>query len=119
MRVPIDEKNWAEITPPEQLTRFERKAVNATIVYEVNPASGLPLIKASLDDEMTGAILCLVCTDWSLPIPAPVHDPKSLDKLTLEQDDKLREAVIPHIQAIKGGKAPVPANEVPTPGSAS
>ena len=119
MRVPIGNTDWAEISPVEQLTRADRKAVNATIVYEVNPESGLPLIKAALDDQMTGAILERVCTDWSLNFPPPCTDPASLDKLNLEQDDALRAAVLPHIQAIKGVNAPAKDNEVPTGASAS
>jgi hypothetical protein len=112
VRVKLGETDWAEITPVEQLTRVDRKAVNAVIVFEQN--DGHPVIRASMDDDMADALLCRVCTDWSLPWPAPVNDPSSLDKLSLEQDTALREAIGPHIQAILGQNAPAKDNPVPT-----
>lgn len=117
MRVAIGEKDWAEITPVEQLTRADRKAVNAVIVFEQH--DGTPVVRASMDDDMADAILSRVCADWSLPLPPPAADASSLDRLTLEQDDELRKAIKPHIQAILGQNSPVKENEVPTRASAS
>ncbi len=102
MRAQIGEKDWAEITPVESLTRLDRKAVNAAIVFE--QGDGGAVVRASMDDDMADALLARVCTDWSLPWPAPATEPSSLDKLTLEQDDALREAIKPHIKAILPGK---------------
>jgi hypothetical protein len=119
VRVAIDDSNWAEIKPVEELTRAHRKAVNEFLVSEYDPASGRLVIRASADDAMSAALLHLICTDWSLPIHNPSMDKDSLDRLSLEQDEKLRAAIQPHINAIKGLNAPVPANEVPTKGSAS
>lgn len=117
MRIEIGDGQWAEITPVEQLTRLDRKAVNAAIVFEQN--GGSPVVRASMDDDMATALLARVCTDWSLPWPPPAADPSSLDKLSLDQDDALRKAIQPHITAILGKNAPVPGNETPTPASAS
>jgi hypothetical protein len=117
MRVAIGEKDWAEITPVGQLTRADRKAVNATIVFEQH--DGNPVMRASVDDDVADAILTRVCTDWSFPFPPPVTDAASLDRLALEQDDELRKAIQPHIKAILGKNSPVKENEVPTVASAS
>lgn len=119
MRVAIGGSDWAEISPVEELRKADRKAVNAVIVFEIDPVSGRPILRASMEDDITEAILHRVCTDWSLPLPPPAADYKSLDRLTLEQDDMLRKAVEPHVLAIKGAGAPVPDNAVPTPASAS
>lgn len=119
MRVPIDDKNWAEIMPVEELTRAHRKAVNEFLVTEYDQSTGRLVIRASADDAMSAALLNLICTDWSLPYHNPSMDPASLDKLSLAQDEALRLAIQPHILAIRGVNAPVPANEVPTRGSAS
>lgn len=119
MRVAIGGKDWAEIRPVEELTRADRIAVNAVICFEGDAQTGNPIVRASMDDDMATAILGRVCTDWSLPLFPPVKDIKSLDGLTLEQDDELRKAVQPHLDAIKGKSAPVKDNEVPTPGSVS
>lgn len=117
MRVPIGGSDWAEIMPVDQLRRADRKAVNAVIVFE--QGDGGPVIRASMEDDVATALLCRVCTDWSLPYPAPGLDPLSLDKLTLEQDDELRKAIQAHVAAIMGNTAPAKGNEVPTPGSVS
>lgn len=119
MRVPIDDKNWAELTPVGELTKLHRTAVNEFLTSEYDPATGRLVIRASVDDQMAAALLHLICTDWSFPFAPPSADPASLNRLTLQQDEKLREAIQPHINAIKGLNAPVPENEVPTPGSVS
>ena len=117
MRVSIGGTDWAEIMPVDQLRRADRKAVNAVIVFE--QGTGGPIIHASMDDDIATALLSRVCTDWSLPYPAPVLEPASLDRLTLEQDAELRKAIAEHVKAITGSTAPVPENQVPTPGSVS
>ena len=117
MRVAIGGSDWAEIMPVEQLRRADRKTVNAVIIFEQGEAG--PVIRAGMDDDIATAVLCRVCTDWSLPYPSPVLDPSSLDKLTLEQDDELRKAIRPHVAAILGQDAPAKENEVPTQGSVS
>jgi hypothetical protein len=119
MRVPIGDKDWAELKPIEELSRLDRKAVNTVVVYEIDSKTGRAIAHASMDDDVADILLSLICTDWSLPFPAPVTDPKGLDLLTLEQDNALRRAIQPYLAAIRGDNAPSPDNEVPTKGSAS
>ena len=119
MRVAIGGSDWAEITPVSELRRADRKAVNATIIFEQDTETGRPVLRASMDDDMATAIMCRAVTDWSLPFPPPVADPASLDKLSLEQDDELRQAIQPHLDAIRGKNAPGQENAVPTPASVS
>lgn len=111
--------NWVEVKDVLELRRIDRKAVNAAIVYEVNPETKMPIMRASMDDDISDAVLKTVVTNWSLPFPLPSVDPASLDKLTLEQDNKLREAIQPHINALQGTGAPVKDNETPTAASVS
>lgn len=118
MRVDLGNGDWADIKDVSELRRPDRRAVNDTIVVEAD-ASGRRILKASMDDDMTAEVLKRVVTGWSLQLPPPSQDPSSLDKLTLEQDDALSEAVEPHIAAIRGRDAPVKSNEVPTGASES
>jgi len=113
MRVPLDGQNWAEIKPVTELTRLDRRAVNDAIVIEQGE-NNRKVMRASMDDDMAKAVMCHVVTDWSLPFAPPVADPDSVDRLSLEQDDKLREAIEPHLDAINGKNAPEKENEVPT-----
>jgi hypothetical protein len=128
MRVALGPKDWAEVKPVEELTRADRRAVNAVIVFETEPAEqepgkpakpGRPIMRASMDDDMFAAVAARVVTDWSLPLPKPSEDPSALDRLSLELDSALHKAVQPHLDAILGKAAPVEGNEVPTPASAS
>lgn len=117
MRVDIGGGQWAEIKPVSELTRADRTAVNEAITYDTD---GKTLVyKASSDDNAAAACLARVCTDWSLPLPPPCVDIKSLDPLSLEQDDALRASIEEHLKAIQGKNAPLQENPVPTPGSAS
>lgn len=117
MRVDIGGSQWAEIKPVSELTRADRVAVNEVITYDTD---GKTLVyKASSDDNAAAACLARVCTDWSLPLAPPSVDIKSLDHLSLEQDDALRASIEEHLVAIQGKNAPLQENAVPTPSSAS
>lgn len=117
MQVDLGESQWADIKELADLRRSDRKAVNKAITFQYK--DGQPIVSASIDDDMADAVLKNVVKNWSLPFPVPSADPASLDKLTLEQDDKLREAVQPLLDAIRGKGAPVKENENPTEASES
>ena len=119
MRVQLDTENWADLKEVADLRRGDRKAVNKAIVFEGDPETGRPVIRASMDDDMADAVLAHVVIDWSFGLPLPAKDASSIDKLTLEQDDNLRKAIQPHLDAIQGNTAPVKDNEDPTAASAS
>lgn len=117
MQVQLGGSDWAEIKEQADLRRKDRKEVNKAIRFEYQ--DGEPIVSGSLQDDMEDAVLKNVVTNWSLQFPLPSVDPKSLDKLTLDQDDKLREAVQPLLAALRGKNAPVEENEDPTEDSAS
>ena len=114
MRVDIGGGQWAEIKPVSELTREDRVAVNDVITYEGDRETGHLVVRASSDDHAAAAILGRVCTDWSLPLPPPTEDIKSLNRLSLAQDDALRASVEEHLKAIQGKNAPLEENPVPT-----
>lgn len=120
MQVTLDSAgNWAQLKEVADLRRADRRAVNQAIVVETDPKTRAPIIRGSLDDDIADATLKHVVENWSLPFPLPSADPASLDKLTLEQDDALRKAIQPHIDALQGKNAPTKENPDPTPASAS
>lgn len=118
MQIKLDETNWADIKEVSELRRVDRKAINAVTSFEIDPATQRPVLRASVDDEIAEAVMKSVVNDWSLQLPLPKVDASYLDRLTLEQDTALREAIQPHINALQGNTTPVKANEVPTPDSA-
>jgi hypothetical protein len=117
VRVELPGGNWAEIKPVNELTRADRRAVNAAIIFEQN--EGQPVVRASMDDDMFAALAGRVILDWSFPLPTPAVDPNGLDRLTLEQDDELHKALQPYLNAVLGKNAPIKDNQVPTIASAS
>lgn len=111
--------NTADLKDVSELRRGDRRFVNAATSFEVDPDTNKPIMTGAMDDDRATALLRLVVLNWTLPLPLPAKDPSSLDKLTLEQDDNLREAIEPYLAAIAGRDAPTPDNETPTPVSAS
>ncbi|TVZ01273.1 hypothetical protein EAS64_33890 [Trebonia kvetii] len=119
MRVTLDTSdNWAELREVADLRRPDRLAVNKAISLS-SDGEGRAIIPGSMEDDMATALLPLVITEWSLPYPVPAKRPDALSFLTLEQDDALRAAIVPHLKAIQGVNAPTPTNETPTAPSAS
>lgn len=112
--VKLDETNWAQLKEVSDLRRYDRKAFNAATVSEFDGDTKHLIMRGSTEDEMVDAVLISVVLNWSLQLPLPSADPASLDKLTLEQDTALREAIQPHFIALKGENVPVKGNETPT-----
>jgi hypothetical protein len=119
VQIELDDVNWADLKELSDLRRADRKAVNAATVFEGDPETGRPIIRASMDDDRIDAIAIHVITNWSLPFPLPSVDKASLDKLTLPQGDALEAALKPYMDAITGKNAPAKSNDTPTPVSAS
>ena len=115
MRVTLDDKNWAEITPVEELRSGDRRAVNRAVRIELDDKQQ-PIITGATTEDMRDALLARIVLDWSFPFPVPGKDPKSLDKLSLPQEDALREATQPHLDLIAGHGSPMEKGSDPTAG---
>lgn len=118
MRVELDAENWAEITPADELRSGDRRAVNRAVRIELDD-NRQPILTGAMNDDMRDALLKRVVRDWSLPFPIPEKDAKSLDKLTLKQEDALNEATKPHMDLVTGQVDPAKRDTDPTEGSPS
>ena len=118
MRISLGGPEWAEVDDVSMLRDGHRKAVNKEIRFTVDEENR-PVFTGGLDDDMTDALVRLVCRDWSLPFPPPDKDPKSLDKLTIEQGRLLHAAVAPHLELVKGQLDPTKRGTTPTTGSST
>ena len=115
MRVELDTAgNWADILDIADLRDGDRKLVNRAIKLEVGEDQR-PVVSGGIEDDMRDALLTRVVQNWSLGA-TPAQDGGALDRLTIEQADKLRKAVQPHMDAVRGKDEPVKANAVPTAG---
>jgi hypothetical protein len=118
MRIELSEGQWAEVADVESLLDGDRKAVNRAVTLTVEK-DGRRTLPGSMDDDMQDALLARICTDWSLPMPPPSQDLKSLDKLSIAQAHALHEAVKPHMSLVKGEVNPNDKTSDPTEGSSS
>lgn len=118
MQVSLGGQDWAEVDDVSLLRDGHRKAVNKVIRFTVDEDNH-PVFSGGLDDDMTDALLQLVCRNWSLPMPTPDRDRKSLDNLTIEQGRLLRAAVKEHLELVKGDADPTRRGTSPTPGSST
>lgn len=118
MRVKLDAKNWAEIIPADELRSGDRRAVNRAVRIELDE-NQKPILTGALTEDMRDVLLKRVVREWSFSFPIPGKDERSLDKLTLEQEDALNEAVRPHMDLLTGQVNPMERDSDPTEGSES
>lgn len=119
MQVNLDADHWADLREIDELRADVRRAVNKVSSLIVDVETKAPVIPGDLEDRRMDELIKSVVTNWSLQLPLPSVDPKSLLKLTLKQDEALRSALEGHLNAILGREAPVKDNEGPTESSAS
>lgn len=97
---------WAYIKEIEQLNAGDRRAVRGSVLLAVDML-GRQLLQGDHDDTMKNALLCRIITDWNLTYEIPQGDPSVLDKLSIDQIDRLYKAVDPHLDFLQG-KVPNP-----------
>jgi hypothetical protein len=114
MRVELGGPDWAEIKEPGELRHADRKAVLRVSVMEISPEDKRAYVNGANDEEMRDELLKRVVTNWSLPLPLPSLDADSLGRLTLDQADKLAEAVKPHMDLIVNRQDPTRRGTDPT-----
>lgn len=116
MHVDLGEDQWAELREPGELRRADKMAVLEHVDLEISPDERRVFVNGAADDKQVDALLERVITNWSLPFPLPKDDPASMGKLTLDQGDRLAEAVKPYMQLILGKVDPGQRGTDPTAG---
>lgn len=101
IEVDLGDGKYAVIKEIDELRSGDTKKVNESFSLRTDPESGEVIIPGDMDDSMWRALARNIVTDWNLEAAIPSKRPDSLDKLTLSQEDKLREALQPHLRAIK------------------
>jgi hypothetical protein len=116
MRVDLGEGQWAELKELNQLTRGDKKAVLRATTMELDPSEGKAYISGANDEDQADALMRRIVVEWSFPMPLPSSDPKVLDRLSLEQGDRLQEAVKPYLELINTKVDPAKKGTDPTAG---
>ena len=116
MRVDLGEDQWADLRELGELRRADQKAVLRSTTMEIDPAEGKAFINGAADEDQVDALMERIITNWSLPLPLPSQDPKSLGKLTMAQGDALADAAKPYLEAINVKVDPAKKGTDPTEG---
>jgi len=131
MRVYLDDREgeglWADLKDPEDCNAGDRRAmrgaVPVTMAADPTDPDGervTQVYPGDYDEQMKNALLARIITAWNLQHPVPKGDRRILDKLSLEQIDRLYEAVKPHVEFLnKNVVNPSQPGTDPTEGSSS
>ena len=113
MRVDLGDGQWAELKEVDQLRRSDQKAALRAMNLTIDPETKTVIQSGANDLDMADALLERVITSWSFP---NAINKQSLGQLSLEQGDKLQEAVKPHLDLIAQKVDPAKKDTDPTEG---
>ena len=113
MRVELGDGQWAELKEVDQLRRSDQKAALRAMNLTIDPETKTVIQNGVNDLDMADALLERIITSWSFP---NAINKQSLGQLSLEQGDKLQEAVKPHLDLIAQKVDPGKKDTDPTEG---
>ena len=113
MRVDLGKGQWAELKEVSELRRSDQKAVLKASTLTIDPESQTVQLSGSNDQDMADALLERIITSWSFPNAV---NKQSLGQLSLDQGDKLQEAIKPHLELITVKVDPAKRDTDPTEG---
>lgn len=118
IRVSLNDKEegaeWALLKETRELNAGDRRAARGAVATTLGTDGKTLVYPGDYDDQLRNAVLSRVIKDWNLTKPVPNGDPSVLDELTIEQIDKLYEAVQPHIDYFNGVPNPEAKGTDPT-----
>jgi hypothetical protein len=116
-----DGSQFAEIKEPGEMFNGDRKAVRGAVSVTVDE-NGHRILPGDFQDQMTYALAARAVVTWNLQWPLPGRDITSLDKLTMDQFDRLSNGLDELREALneaEQGNNPSVKGSDPTAGSAS
>ena len=113
MRVDLGEGQWAEIKEVSELRRSDQKAALRASSLVIDPDTKTVSLNGANDQDMADALLERIITSWSFPNAV---NKQTLGQLSLEQGDKLQEAIKPHLELISAKVDPAKRDTDPTEG---
>lgn len=100
IEVDLGDGKFAVIKEIDELRSGDTLKVNSSFALKKDPETGEVIVPGDMDDLAWRALARSVVLDWNLEPPIPSKRPDSLDKLTLGQEDKLREGITPLLRAV-------------------
>lgn len=113
MRVDLGDGQWAEVKEPGELRRSDQKAALRASSLVIDPDTQTVHLNGANDQDMADALLERIITSWSFP---NAINKQSLGQLSLDQGDKLQEAIKPHLELISAKVDPGKRDTDPTEG---
>jgi hypothetical protein len=88
---------YAFLKEVNELNAGDRRAVRAAVPLKLADDSTTLVYPGDFNDQMQNALLARIVTEWNLPHSLPRGDPRVFDKLTIDQLDRLYDAMEPHV----------------------
>jgi len=111
---------YAFLKEVSELNAGDRRAIRGAVPLTLASDGKTLIYPGDYDDQMKNALLARILTEWNLPHPPPRGDASVFDKLSIEQLDRLYEAVTEHIVFLnKAAVNPAKPGTDPTEGSSS
>lgn len=118
IRVALNDKEegaeWALLKDVRELNAGDRRAARGAVATTLGTDGKTLVYPGDYDDQLRNAVLSRVIKDWNLTKPVPHGDVTVFDELSIEQIDRLYDAVQPHIDYFNGVPNPTQKDTDPT-----
>ena len=94
---------YAILKGTEELNAGDRRAIRGAVPVRLatdplDPNALVQVLPGDYDDQMKNALLSRIITDWNIDLPIPKGDASILDRMDIDMQDKLYEAVSEHVK---------------------
>lgn len=103
-------QQFAIIKDVNELNAGDRRAVRGAVPVSLASDGKSVVYAGDYDDQMKNALLARIIKEWNLAWPVPQGDASILDELSIDQIDRLYDAVAAHVEFLNK-KVPNPAKE--------
>lgn len=96
-------QQYAVIKDQSELNAGDRRAIRGASPVTLGTDGKTLVYPGDYDDLMKNALLARIVIEWNLTHPLPKGDASVFDLLTIDQIDRLYEAVDGHVKFLNGG----------------
>lgn len=110
----VEGGQYALLKDVSELNAGDRRAIRGAVPLKLADDGTSLIYPGDYDDQMKNALLVRIVTEWNLSHTLPKNDPGVLDKLTIDQLDRLYDACGEHIEFLNKVLQPVQPGSDPT-----
>lgn len=91
-------QQYAMIKDTSELNAGDRRAIRGAVPLTLGSDGKTAIYPGDYDDQMKNALLARIITEWNLSHSVPRGDVSVFDKLSIDQVDRLYDAVQAHVE---------------------